>query len=156
MKTLLVYYSRTGTTRKIADEIAKTLRCDTEEILDTKNRAGPIGWLSSGREGMGEKLTKLVEPQKDPSKYDLVVIGTPIWAGKMSVPVRTYLGLKKDSFKKVAFFYTAGGNYDSSVPADVEKTCGKAPVATLGLSGADIKKGGSAEKIKEFSKKLNG
>jgi len=156
MKALVVFYSRTGTTRKIADDIAKALRCKTEEIFDTKNRSGVLGWLSSGREGMGEKLTTLVEPKKDPSKYDLVVIGTPIWAGKMSVPVRTYLGLKKDGFKKVAFFYTAGGNYDSSVSADVEKTCGKSPVATLGLSSAEIKKGGSTEKIKEFLEKLNG
>ncbi|MFH1236906.1 MAG: flavodoxin [Candidatus Aenigmatarchaeota archaeon] len=153
MKTLVVFYSRTGTTRKVADEIAKALNCETEEIADTKKRAGILHYLSSGRDAQKEALTTLVEPKKDPSKYDLVVIGTPVWAGKMSVPVRAYLHLKKDNFKKVALFYTAGSQNDKIFP-DMSKVCGKPPVATLGLSAADIKKGDSARKIKEFSEKL--
>lgn len=153
MKTLVVFYSRTGNTRKVAEEVTKVLRCDTEEIMDTKKRAGILHYLSSGREAMKEKLTELEEPKNDPSKYDLVIIGTPVWGGKMSVPVRTYIHLKKDGFKKVAFFYTAGGQNDKIFP-DMGKTCGKSPVATLGLSSAEIKKGDSSGKIKEFLIKL--
>lgn len=36
MKTLLVYYSRTGVTRMIADTISESVKCDIEEIVDTK------------------------------------------------------------------------------------------------------------------------
>ncbi|MCX6817682.1 MAG: hypothetical protein NTU57_02400 [Candidatus Aenigmarchaeota archaeon] len=153
MKTLVIFYSRTGNTRKVADEIAKVFGCDTEELADTKKRAGILHYLSSGRDAQKEMLTTLVEPKNDPSKYDLVVIGTPVWASKMSVPVRAYLHLKKDSFKKVAFFYTAGSQNDKIFP-DMSKVCGKTPVATLGLSAAEIRKGDSAQKIKEFLEKL--
>lgn len=77
MKTLLVYYSRSGHTAKIAQELADALECDIEEIIDTKNRSGIIGWLRSGRDAMNQSLTLLKDPVNDPADYDLLVIGTP-------------------------------------------------------------------------------
>jgi len=52
MRALVVYYSRTGHTKKVGDGIAKELQCDSEELIDTVNRSGPIGWLNSGRQAM--------------------------------------------------------------------------------------------------------
>jgi flavodoxin len=49
-KILAVYCSRTGTTRKIANEISSKLDCDVEEIIDLKTRAGPIGYMAAGRD----------------------------------------------------------------------------------------------------------
>ncbi|MDY6965570.1 MAG: hypothetical protein SVM80_06305 [Halobacteriota archaeon] len=40
MKSHLVYYSRTGTTKKVADAISDIINCDIEEIVDTKDRSG--------------------------------------------------------------------------------------------------------------------
>ena len=40
MKILVAYYSRTGTTRKVAETIAGILKCDIEEVLDKKSRFG--------------------------------------------------------------------------------------------------------------------
>jgi menaquinone-dependent protoporphyrinogen IX oxidase len=42
--------------------------------------------------------------KKDPSKYDLVVIGSPVWA--FHIPPFTKAYLKKNKFNKVAFFCT--------------------------------------------------
>ena len=84
MKALTVFYSRTGTTREVAESISQTLSCDVEEIVDTKKRGGPLGLLFSGRDASQKKLTVVRPPQKDPSLYDIVVIGTPVWAGNMS------------------------------------------------------------------------
>jgi flavodoxin len=39
-KILVVYYSRTGMTKKLANSIANLLFADIEEIVDTKNRSG--------------------------------------------------------------------------------------------------------------------
>ncbi len=155
MKTLVVFYSRTGTTRKVASDIAKRLGCETEEIVDTKKRSGVLNYLSSGRDARNKKLTKLEDPKKDPSEFDLVVIGTPCWAGKMSVPVRTYISLKKDGFRKVAFFYTAGGRGEG-IPSDMSEACGKTPLATLGITTKDVAKNEAAGKITEFVGKLKG
>ena len=105
MKPLVVFYSRTGTTKKVAESLKKLLKCDSEEILDVKSRKGPIGYLMSGREASMKKLARIKETKKNPSFYDIVLIGTPVWAGTMSTPVRTYISQNKVNFKKVAFFW---------------------------------------------------
>ncbi len=45
MNALVVHYSRTGTTKKVAEKLAFLLKCVSEEIHDTTNRKGKLGWL---------------------------------------------------------------------------------------------------------------
>jgi flavodoxin len=128
MKALIVYYSRTGNTKKVGDELAKALSSDVEELVDTANRAGPIGFLLCAREGSGRKLAKLQPVKKDPANYDIVIIGTPNWAANMSSPVRTYLTENKAKFKGVAFFCAEGVKGGSeTVFSEMEEVVGKKP-----------------------------
>jgi len=154
MKTLVVYYSRTGHTRTAGEELAKELACDMEEIVDTANRSGPLGWVMSGKQASGKALTKLQPLKKDLSQYDLVIVGTPVWAGTISTPVRTFLVENKDRLKKIAFFVTMGGRGDASTLQGMEEACGKKPEATLALKTGDIKKGTFAEELKKFAGKM--
>ena len=123
VKTLIIYYSRTGTTKKIGDAIVSVLNhkvgeedednCDTEEIIDTKNRSGAIGYLMAGKDATLKSTTKIEEVKKNPAVYDAVIIGTPVWAWNMSAAIRTYLVENKENLEKVpkiAFFCTMGGN----------------------------------------------
>lgn len=80
MKTLVVFYSRTGKTRKVAMELATSLGADVEELIDQKNRMGIIGYIKSGRDAIWKKRARLQQTEKDPSAYDLVVLSTPVWA----------------------------------------------------------------------------
>ena len=152
MNTLIVYYSRTGTTKKVGEMIARQLKADSEEILDTKSRLGPIGWLRSGKEAQNKALTEIKPAKKDPSKYDLVVIGTPVWAWTVSSPVRTYLS--KYKFKRVAFFCTCGGQSGKAF-VEMEHVTGKKPIATLLIDEKEIKDASYLKKVKEFVAKLN-
>ncbi len=108
-KILVVYYSRTGNTKKVALNLAKKINADCEEIIDLKERNRIIiGWLVSGKDATMKKMTE-IEFKKDPSKYDLVIIGTPVWSWTVTPAIRTYLSENK--FKKVAFFCTNGGQF---------------------------------------------
>jgi len=104
MRSLVVYNSRTGNTRKIAKELANALECDIEEIIDTKKRSGPLGYIRSGRDASSKKLTVLKDLINDPSQFDLLIIGTPLWAWHVSTPVRTNIHQNHTNFNKVAFF----------------------------------------------------
>ena len=104
MKILVVFYSRSGNTGRVAEEIRDNLECDIEEIIDTKNRSGILGYLRSGRDAGNRKLTVLKDIINDPSQYDLLIIGTPLWGGHVSTPVRTYIHENQANFKDVAFF----------------------------------------------------
>jgi flavodoxin len=156
MKALIVYYSRTGNTKKVGDELAKALPGDVEEIIDTLNRAGPIGFAKSGYEGSQRILAKIQPVKVDPAGYDIVVIGTPNWAASMSSPARTYLTENKAKFKNVAFFCTEGVRGGSEkIFADMEAVSGKKPKATLKLNAADLKDVNWPEKVKRFAGEIN-
>ena len=151
MKTLVVYYSRSGHTKKIAEEISNKMKCDIEEIIDNKNRKGIIGWLRSGRDAHSKKLTTIKETRNDLAKYDLVAIGTPVWAGLMAPAVRTYIYENKGKFKNVAFFCTCGSSGDVKTFGDMEDYVGITPLSKLVIISKDFQTN-HEDKLKEFIK----
>ena len=153
-KTLVVYYSRTGNTKKIGDEIARRMKAEVEEIITLKDRKGIKGYIVSGFEASKKRSASIEKIKEDPKDYDLVIIGTPVWAWNISSPIRTYLEKKKDSFNKVAFFCTQGGSGDKKSFEEMEALTGKKPVAVLTLRTKEVAKGEYAEKVKEFIKQL--
>lgn len=152
MKTLVVYYSRTGTTKKIGESISSILKCDSEEIFDTKDRMGVIGYMQAGKDAMFKKLTKLKSIQKNPEGYDLVIIGTPVWGFTVSTPIRTYI--TKNKFKNVAFFCTQGGRGAEKAFSEMEGLAGKKPKALLVLRTKEVLDEKYSDKVKNFVEKI--
>jgi len=154
MKILVVYYSRTGHTKKIGDMIADALKCDHEEIVDTKKRSGIWGWLTLGKDATKKDLTKIKPPKNNPSSYDMVVIGTPIHSWGLSSPVRTYIRENKDKFKNVAFFCTCDSSGMERAFSDMEKESGKKPVDTMSITKKELKNRDYTKKINQFIKSI--
>jgi flavodoxin len=154
MKALVVYYSRTGTTQKVAEKITKQLHADIERIIDTKNRKGIIGYLLAGRDAMRRKLTAIDKIGKDPQKYDIIIIGTPLWGWQICPAVRTFIEEHKKKIKKVAFFCTKGGSPAQKLFVEMEKISGHKAVAVLELLERDVKAEKVEPQIKEFVKKI--
>lgn len=151
MKTLVAYYSRTGTTKKVADAIAQKLNADAEEIEDTVDRSGARGYLISGRDAMKRRLTKLKPIKFNPAEYDLVIIGTPIWGWTMSVPVRAYITEQKDNFNnKVAFFCTMGGAGDKKAFKEMEEMIGKKPAAVFSATTRKVVKNEHIKSLENY------
>jgi flavodoxin len=117
MKCLVVYYTRTGKTKFVAEAIAAQLGADLEEIIDVKKRGGAIGWINGGKDASRKSLTEIAPTQKTTGDYDLVVIGTPIWAWSPTPAFRTYVSKNSLAGKKVALFYT----FDSDPKGASEK-----------------------------------
>jgi flavodoxin len=109
LKSLVVYYSRTGNARFVAETIAAEIGADVEEVIDLKKRSGAFGFLSGGFAARLGKQTKIAPTTKSPAGYDLVIAGTPVWAGRPSPAISTYLKKNDLSGKKVAVFFAQGG-----------------------------------------------
>lgn len=155
MNVLIIYYSRTGNTRTVAEALAAALQCDKEEIIDTKKRSGPLGYVSSGRDARQESLTVIEDIRKNVSEYDLVITGTPVWAGRVSTPVRTFFHQYKN-LKKVAFFTTQGSDDPGKALKDMEALCGKTPVSVLSIQSKEVERGDFDQKISQFVRELKG
>jgi flavodoxin len=154
MKSLVVYYSRTGTTKTVGKAIAKELKADSDEIIDLKKRLGPINWIIAGSDATRRKLTK-IKVKKKPESYDMIIIGTPIWGKNMTPAVRTYLTNNDLNRKKVGFFCTSGGNNVKKAFAEMKKLAPKsAIVGKLGIRMQEVKSDSYEEKVKSFVKSL--
>ncbi|MFA5857029.1 MAG: flavodoxin [Candidatus Pacearchaeota archaeon] len=154
MKTLVVYYSRTGTTKKLAEDLAEHFNADKEEILDLTSREGAINWLKAGRDAFKKRTTEISKTKKDPSKYDLVLLGSPTWAGNITPAMRMYVRCNKDKFGHVACFCTMGGNKTKNIYKDFTYELGKDPIHTFSSNTKDVINNIHKSKIKVFSKEL--
>lgn len=151
-KILVAYYSRDGTTKRLAIELAVLLKAELDEILDKKNRRGALGYINAGRDASQKKLTE-ISFEKQPSAYDLVLIGTPIWAWTLTPAVRTYLTQNKGKLKKVAFFCTEGGSGHDNAFSEMEKLSLK-PIACLAMRTVEVLRKESQDRINEFVKSV--
>lgn len=141
MSSLVAYYSRTDITKKLAEEIASRLNADTEEIISKVNYNGKIGYARAGKDGMTAKIIEIGDLKYNPSNYDVVYLGVPVWAGKAANPLISYIKQNEGKFNNVKFFVTAGSSGFESAFKQMEEFVGKAPLKTLALTTKQVKKG---------------
>ena len=102
---LCIYYSRTGSTRRAVKEIAEALDVEIVAISDERDRSGWKGYLRSGM----KTSTKPLRPfgaARPLEAYKLVIVGTPVWAGRMASPVRSLLKRRGLELHRVAYVVT--------------------------------------------------
>ncbi|MBR3140268.1 MAG: flavodoxin [Methanobrevibacter sp.] len=139
MKSLVAYYSRTNITKKLAENIANEIDADIDEITPKVNYQGKMGYARGGKHAIQEKIVDLEGLKFDPSEYDMVYVGGPIWAGKAANPVISYLKQNEGKFNNVKFFLTAGGSGFEGGFSQMEKYS-KKPLKTLALTTKEVKK----------------
>lgn len=111
MKSLVVYYTLDGHTRLLAEIIAQETGADIFELKPVKS-TGKSGFAKYFLGGMRASLnmkTKLLTPLPDLKEYDLIFIGTPIWASRFTPAVNTFISGSDLTSKKLLFFASSGG-----------------------------------------------
>ena len=149
MKSLVVYYSRTNITKKLAERIASETNADIEEINPKVNYQGKIGYARGGKDAFTEKIIDLEALKYDPQDYDVVYLGTPVWAGKSSSPLFSYIKQNEGKFSNVKFFITAGGTGFDSTLKQLEDSTAK-PLSTLALTTKEVKKDEFEDRLADF------
>ncbi|MCH3921613.1 flavodoxin [Limosilactobacillus sp.] len=113
-KTLIAYYSWSGTTKRLAERIHKLLPDST--LLELTVAPGIFSRdmyktadIAKQQMRAGE-LPQLTNQLPDLTDYDLVLVGGPVWTYSPSTPVLSFLHALGDYAGKVAPFYTSVGN----------------------------------------------
>ena len=109
MSYAVIYFSRTGTSRGIAEKIAKKLSVEPVEVTDKKDWNGTLGCIRAVHYAlMNRNVT--IQIHGDIQKSDEYIVITPMWAGKITPAIRVLLqDLPKD---KVHLIVSSGGvNY---------------------------------------------
>jgi len=102
MKTIVVYYSRKGSNRYLAEKIAKSLSCDIEEIKPRLNNF--LLFLM--------KINFGIKPMKHTIKgYDRVILCGPIWMGRLIPPLGNFITRYFTAINKLAFVTCCGSTF---------------------------------------------
>jgi flavodoxin len=111
MKKLVVYYSFEGNTAFIAKGIADSVGADLLE-LKLKSDPGHKGFMKyvwGGGQVMKREKPELYAIEKNPCDYDVIFIGTPVWAFTYAPALATFFSITKLKGKKIALFCCSGG-----------------------------------------------
>ncbi len=158
MNAAIVYFSLEGNTKYVAEKIAKELDADIIQLIPVKEY--PTGKVSKffwgGKSATFKEIPKLEAYRFDSQNYDLVLLGTPIWAGTFAPPLRTFIRENKLTGKKVALFACSGGGSAEKCFDQLEKEIADCTVlSTLRLiDPVKNAKPEDDERIIDFCKKL--
>lgn len=151
MKIIIIYFSLTGNTKRLAVKIYEILKersieVDLFELTSGKKRSFLINCFDAliGKKIHIEKIPPL-------ENYDIVFIGSPVWAGKITPVVRSFLKEVNLSNKKIFLFTTYGSGFGkSNAIKDFEdnvKEKGGSVIGKIEIRGKRVKE--SENKIKE-------
>jgi len=117
MKTAVVFYSCDGNSAFVAEQIKAQLSADLVrlEIADEKRSVGFAKYFWGGFQAITGKKPALKPRDFDPAAYDLIILGTPVWAGSPSPAMRSFLSETRLSGKKLALFVCHGGGKGKSL-----------------------------------------
>jgi flavodoxin len=126
-KTLILYYSRTGTTKTACELLQKSLGADSTEIKDLSNRKGGWGFFTGTINSLFGMKTGIEPEHPDMSAYTNIILASPVWTGKLAPAIRTLIAKNRFDGKTVVIFTTT-----NVLEQEKYKEKSKAPVVAAG------------------------
>ncbi|MDE7419467.1 MAG: hypothetical protein K2N35_04590 [Muribaculaceae bacterium] len=132
-KTLVLYYSQTGATKAVAEELQKQLGCDIDSIIAVNPYDGDYGqtisrWMQEKKDSAKVEVKPL---NVNLDEYETIFLGFPIWGGTYALPMASFLADNILNDKNVVTFATFGSGGIEKATLDV----------AIALPGADVKEG---------------
>ena len=152
MNTLVVYFSASGNTARVAEVLAKATGADLFEIRPEKLYSkADLNWKNPlarcNKEKLGKKDVPVAGSIENFDSYDIVLLGFPIWYGCAPNVVNTFAKAYNWTGKKVGIFATSGGN-------GIGKTAAKLQPYMEGAEIIDAQVNLKDEELKDWSDKI--
>ena len=168
-KTLVLYYSETGTTKAVAEELQQQIGADIEAVEAVEPYSGNFQETiqRSGRERESGESPAIKPLKSNLADYDVIFLGYPIWFGTYAMPIVTLVKEQDFAGKTIVPFCTFGSGGLNTSSADLVKALPKAKVvkgygvrtARVAAAAKELDrflkengyKEGSVEKLPEYS-----
>ena len=149
--TIILFYSQTGITKAVAEDMQKELGCDIAEIEAVESYGTDFDATIKRWQKELEEHTKVaIKPlDVDLAKYDTVFLGFPVWGGIYPPTVTTFLADNSLAGKKIVVFVTFGsGGLESSAAAVAAAQPEATVIPGYGLRDTRLKR--APEEIQRF------
>lgn len=149
-KVLVVYFSHTGTTKKVAKRIRKITGGTMFRIKEKNKYPSDYDQMLNVAQSEQESKARptIKNKVKSIKKYDIILIGYPIWWGDAPMAIYSFLETYNLSGKTIIPFCTSGGTEISKSVKGIRKVCKKSKVKS-GLTANDV----SNKKLRKWLKK---
>jgi menaquinone-dependent protoporphyrinogen IX oxidase len=153
-KAVVVYVTRTGHAKALAEDIAKALGSEAKEIIDLTGRKGPIGYMRAGAQASSKAASPITDPGVDLSGAAAVVLVQPVWAGNLCPPMRTWFQAHQPELagKRIGFLATNKGSDPAALRQRVEAELG--PLSAFALLRETVSAAERDEALKGFEAAL--
>jgi flavodoxin len=141
-KILVAYFSHSGNTREIANQIHKSVCGDIFEIQSVKPYPHDYdAAVEQARQELNSGHKPALKTKIENIKsHDLLFIGYPIWWGTFPAPVKTFLSEYDFSGRTIVPFCTHEGSGLGRSAADISKLCPKSTLLDgVAIRGRDVK-----------------
>jgi flavodoxin len=111
LKILVVYYSYEGNTRFVAEHIAEFFHADVQELkpkIDMHSRSF-MKYVWGGKMVLMREKPDLEPLRFNPGDYEVIFIGTPVWAWTFTPALNSFLAGNPLQGKRIVLFYCHGG-----------------------------------------------
>lgn len=142
MTYAVVFFSKSGVTAAVANQVAGRLGAQTEAIRRAE-KSGAFTFIKEIAQSLSGGQPEIQPLSLDVASFDHVVIGTPVWAGHVSSPVSSFLARYGGGIRSASAFVTHGDpkNGYPDVFAQLETMLGKKLDASYSVSSHDVKSG---------------
>lgn len=131
MHTTIIYYSLSGNCRFAAEGAAALLGAETMELVPEKAypEKGFAKFFHGGKSAVFGEAPAL-RPYSFPAETEQVLLVTPIWAGRIAPPLRSFLLRERETLrgKRVAALFCCSGGGTEKAAAQIREL----------LDGADL------------------
>ncbi|OQX01134.1 MAG: flavodoxin [Desulfobacteraceae bacterium IS3] len=154
-RVLIVYYSRTGNTREVANQIHKIVGGDMTELQAAEPYTDDY---EAVKQRAMQELNSDIKPAlktkvENIRSYDVIFVGSPIWWGTIAAPVKTFLSEYDLSGKTIMPFITHAGSGLGQSVTDISNLCPKSDISdSIAVWGRDAKT--AQNQIAEWLRKI--
>lgn len=140
MKAIILYYSRSGHTEKVAKQIQSDLNCDLLKIIPEESYGNYIeSCFRVMKERKKRVVPSFITPIPDLTAYDVIFLGYPIWAQDVPVFVADFIEQCDIKGKTIIPFATYGMSGINWTRKTLDKICEGATI-TLPYDSGMVKK----------------
>ncbi|MBR1380052.1 MAG: NAD(P)H-dependent oxidoreductase [Alphaproteobacteria bacterium] len=156
-KTLVAYFSRSGNTELVANQIAAATGADTFRIETMDENFYPSDYTATteqAKQEIADGTLPEIKPVPDMSEYDVVFIGSPVWWGCVATPVKTFLVQNAMTGKTVVPFNTHAGSGTGNVHTDINEMTAFATAHLDGIAIVGSDAPNSSETVNTWLKQI--
>ena len=149
-KILVVAYSYTGTSRRLAQLLVAQQHWTLGEVRDARPRSGAAGTWRCLLDSLFRRRTEIRYDGPNPGEFDAVVLVSPIWVYRLAGPMRSFVAAQRASLRDVAMISVMGGSGAPNAVEEVHRLIGRPSLMNAAFNTREVEDGSCATRLQAF------